>query len=311
MPDSNSRARGRVRPVGRIAYVDGRYLRHDLATVHIEDRGLQFADAIYEVFGVFGGKIFDEEEHLDRLERSLRELQLPMPMERRPLRLVIREVARRNRLLEGLIYMQVTRGAVRRDHAVPEPALAPSLIITAKPLDISSFEARRTSGIKVITTTDERWARCDIKSTALLPNVLAKTKARAAGSYEAWLVDREGCVTEGSSTSAWIVDREGKLVTRDLDNAILPGVTRRILIEVAESAQMPIVERRFTVSEAQGAREAFITAATIGALPVVEIDGKPIGDGKPGPVGRRLHELYREAAERAAVDGTCPSTSSG
>ena len=144
MPDGNSRARGRVRPVGRIAYVDRCYLRHDLATVHIEDRGLQFADAIYEVVGVFGGKIFDEEEHLDRLERSLRELQLPMPMERRALRLVIREVARRNRLLDGLIYMQVTRGAARRDHAVPDPTLAPSLIITAKPLDASSFEAGGT-----------------------------------------------------------------------------------------------------------------------------------------------------------------------
>src|SRR5689334_18834836 len=160
MPDIATRTRDRVRPVGRTAYVDGRYVRHDLATVHIEDRGLQFADAIYEVFGVFGGKIFDEKEHLDRLERSLRELQLPMPMERRALRLVIRELARRNRLLDGLIYMQVTRGAVRRDHAVPEPTLAPSLIITARPLDTSSFEERRASGIKVITTTDERWTRC-------------------------------------------------------------------------------------------------------------------------------------------------------
>jgi D-alanine transaminase len=311
MPDMEKPTRDRVRPVGRIAYVDGRYVRHDLASVHVEDRGLQFADAVYEVFGVFGRKIFDEEEHLDRLERSLRELELPMPIERRALQLVIREIARRNRLADGLIYMQVTRGAVRRDHAVPEPALAPSLIITAKSIDTNGFEARRTSGIRVISTTDERWARCDIKSTALLPNVLAKTKARAAGAYEAWLVDREGRVTEGSSTSAWIVDGEGKLVTRDLDNAILPGVTRRILLQVAESAQMPIVERRFTVCEAQGAREAFITAATIGALPVVEIDGKPIGDGKPGPVGRRLHELYRHAAERAAEERPHPSTRSG
>jgi D-alanine transaminase len=301
MPDIATRTRYRVRPVGRTAYVDGRYVRHDLAAVHIEDRGLQFADAIYEVFGVFGGKIFDEGEHLDRLERSLRELELPMPMERRALRLVVREIARRNRLTDGLIYVQVTRGAARRDHAVPQPALVPSLIITAKPIDTNSFEERRRSGIKVITAADERWARCDIKSTALLPNVLAKTKARSAGAYEAWLVDRDGRVTEGSSTTAWIVDPDGKLVTRDLDNAILAGVTRRILIEVAESAQMPIVERRFTVAEAQGAREAFITAATIGALPVVAIDGRSIGDGRPGPVARRLHELYRDAAERAAV----------
>jgi D-alanine transaminase len=306
MPDIATRGGTRVRPVGRIAYVDGRYVRHDLASVHIEDRGLQFADAIYEVFGVFGGRIFDETEHLDRLERSLKEIGLVMPMDRRALQLVVREIARRNRLNDGLIYMQVTRGAVRRDHAVPDRPPRPSLILTAKSVDTGGFEERRKSGIKVITTSDERWARCDIKSTALLPNVLAKTKARAVGAYEAWLVDHDGRVTEGSSTSAWIVDREGNLVTRDLDNAILPGVTRRILMDVAESAQMPVVERRFTVSEAQGAREAFITAATIGALPVVTIDGKPIGKGKPGPVAKRLHELYRHAAETAAKDGEKP-----
>jgi len=303
MPDVQLRTRNRARPVGRIAYVDGRYLRHALASVHVEDRGLQFADAIYEVFGVFGGKIFDEEEHLDRLERSLRELQLPMPMERPALKLVIREIARRNRLADGLIYMQITRGAMRRDHAVPERPPAPSLIITAKPIDTNSFEQRRQSGVNVITTADDRWARCDIKSTALLPNVLAKTKARNAGAYEAWLVDRDGRVTEGSSTTAWIVDGEGRLVTRDLDNAILPGVTRRILLQVAESTQMPVVQRRFTVPEAQSAREAFITAATIGALPIIAIDGKPIGNGKPGPVARRLQELYRHAAEAAAEHG--------
>jgi len=303
VPERALRTRDRVRPVGRIAYVDGRYVRHGLASVHIEDRGLQFADSIYEVFGVFGGRIFDEQEHLDRLERSLREIGLALPIERRALQLVVREIARRNRVTEGLIYMQVTRGAVRRDHAVPQQPPRPSLIITAKSIDANGFEDRRRSGIKVITTTDERWARCDIKSTALLPNVLAKTKARDSGAYEAWLVDGNGRVTEGSSTSAWIVDSDGKHVTRDLDNAILPGVTRRILIHVAESAQMPIVERRFTVAEAQAAREAFITAATIGALPVVEIDGKLIGEGRPGPVARRLHELYRHAAEVAAATG--------
>ncbi|HLY05292.1 MAG TPA: D-amino-acid transaminase [Rhizomicrobium sp.] len=311
MPDTRVRAHARLRPVGRIAYVDGRYVRHDVAGVHIEDRGLQFADAIYEVFGVFAGSIFDEPEHLDRLERSLREIGLAMPMGRPALQLVIREIARRNRLRDGLIYMQVTRGAVRRDHAVPQHPPPPSLIITAKSIDMNGFEDRRRSGIRVITTTDQRWARCDIKSTALLPNVLAKTEARAAGAYEAWLVDRDGHVTEGSSTSAWIVDGEGKLVTRDLDNAILPGVTRRIMMQVAESAQMPIVERRFTVSEAQGAREAFITAATIGALPVVEIDGRPVGAGTPGPVARRLHELYRHAAEVGAAERSHNSTGSG
>lgn len=288
--------RDRPAPVGRVAYVNGRYLRHDLAAVHIEDRGLQFADSIYEVFGMFAGSIFDEEEHLDRLERSLGEIGLDMPMGRASLKLVLREIARRNHIEDGLIYLQVTRGAARRDHAVPQLRHAPTMILTARPMDLRNFEQRRSNGIRVVTRPDERWARCDIKSTGLLPNVLAKTAARATGAYEAWLVDRDGHVTEGSSTTAWIVDREGRLVTRDLDNAVLPGVTRRVLTEVAEHAQIPIVERRFTPKEAQGAREAFITAATVGALPVVEIDGKPIADGRPGPVARRLQELYRHAA---------------
>ena len=293
-------------PVGRVAYVNGRYLRHDLASVHIEDRGLQFADAIYEVFGVFGGRIFDEEEHLDRLERSLREIRMAMPLARDALKLVLREIARRNRVEEGLIYLQVTRGAYRRDHALPQSEARPTLILTARPIDMAAFEKRRDDGIRVVTRPDERWARCDIKSTGLLANALAKTAARDQGAYEAWLVDRDGKVSEGSSTTAWIVDRDGRLVTRDLDNAVLPGVTRRVLAEVAESAQMPILERRFTVVDAQQAREAFITAATIGALPVVEIDGKTIGNGKPGPVARRLQDLYRRAA--AAKAGSFPPT---
>jgi D-alanine transaminase len=291
-------------PVGRIAYVNGRYLPHDEAGVHIEDRGLQFADSIYEVFGIFAGRIFDEEEHLDRLERSLREIDVPVPMSRSALKLVLREVARRNRVADGLIYLQVTRGAARRDHAVPLAAMKPTLILTARATDSGGFEQRRQSGIRVVTHPDERWARCDIKSTALLPNVLAKTAARNAGAWEAWLIDRDGNVTEGSSTTAWIVDRDGHLVTRDLDNAVLPGVTRRILAEVAASAQIAIVERRFTRSEAQEAREAFITAATIGALPVVAIDGKPVGEGKPGPIARRLQELYLDAAKHKAQPQT-------
>ncbi|MGH6876267.1 MAG: D-amino-acid transaminase [Rhizomicrobium sp.] len=293
--------RERRAPVGRIAYVNGRYLRHGEAAVHIEDRGLQFADSIYEVFGVFGGRIYDEEEHLDRLERSVGEIALAMPMGRAALKLVLREIARRNRIDdEGLIYLQITRGAARRDHAIPKQGPPATLILTARPTDSRAFEKRRESGIRVVTRPDERWARCDIKSTALLPNILAKTAARDSGAWEAWLIDHDGRVTEGSSTSAWIVDRDGRLVTRDLDNAVLPGVTRRVLVETAASAQIPVVERRFTRAEAQEAREAFITAATIGALPVVEIDGKTVGDGRPGPVARRLQELYRHAAASKA-----------
>lgn len=288
-------------PAGRLAYVNGRYVAHGEAGVHIEDRALQFADGIYEVCAVVGGHIHDREEHLDRLERSLGELGMAMPMARNALILAMRELVRRNRVRDGLVYMQVTRGAVRRDHAVPAEPPRPTLIMTAKPMDPALLRRRRETGVAVITRPDERWARCDIKSTALLPNVLAKTAARRAGAMEAWLFDKEGFVTEGASTTAWIVDRNGQVVTRDLSNAILPGVTRRVILEAAAEAQLAIVERRFTVDEAKKAREAFITSATLGATPVVAIDGKPVGDSKPGAVTKRIQELYaRLAAQRAA-----------
>jgi D-alanine transaminase len=283
-------------PVGRIAYVNGRYMPHPEAGVHIEDRGLQFADAIYEVVGVVGGQFLDEEEHLDRLERSVREIGMPMPMGRGALKLLTREMARRNRVRDGLIYFQVTRGTVRRDHAVPLHPSRPTLIVTARSLDPHTIEERREKGVRAITRPDERWARCDIKSTALLPNILAKTAARDAGAFEAWLVDRDGYITEGSSTSAWIVTQEGRVITRDLSNAILPGVTRRIILKASAEAQVPLEERKFTRDEALAAREAFITAATIGATAMVALDGHTIGDGKPGPLTRRVQELYRHAA---------------
>lgn len=290
-------------PVGRVAYVNGRYLPHGQAGVHIEDRGLQFADAIYEVVGVIGGMFFDEEEHLDRLERSVGEIGMAMPMSREPLKFVLRELARRNRLRDGLVYLQVTRGAVRRDHAVPEAPPRPTLIITARSIDPGSNEQRREQGVHVVTRPDERWARRDIKSTALLPNILAKTVARQRGAFEAWLVDSDGFVTEGASTSAWIVDADGKIVTRDLSNAILPGVTRRVILAAAAEAQMPVAERKFTLAEVAKAKEAFLTAATLGATAIVAIDGEPVGDGRPGPVTRRIQELYRHAAELRAKGG--------
>ncbi|MGH6870935.1 MAG: D-amino-acid transaminase [Rhizomicrobium sp.] len=283
-------------PVGRTAYVNGRYLPHSGASVHIEDRALQFGDGIYEVVGVYGGRIFDEEEHLDRLERSLGEIGMAMPMGRAALKAVIREMARRNRVRDGMIYMQVTRGAHRRDHPVPDGAGRPTLIVTAKTLDPVQTARRRAEGVTVVTRPDERWARCDIKATALLPNVLAKTEARRAGAYEAWLVDGDGFVTEGSSTTAWIVDAEGRIVTRDLSHAILPGVTRRVILEAAAGAQLAVVERKFRPEEAARAREAFLTAASAGAMPIVAIDGKPVGDGKPGPVTKRIQELYERLA---------------
>ena len=287
-------------PAGRIAYINGRYVPHGEAGVHIEDRGLQFADGIYEVVGIFDGEIFDEEEHLDRLVRSVGEISIAMPMGREALKFVIREIARRNRVSNGLIYMQVTRGASRRDHPVPAKTPRPTLILTARTLNRADMDKTRATGVKVSTQPDERWARCDIKSTALLPNILAKTAARKVGAYEAWLVDRDGYVTEGSSTSAWIVDKDGHIVTRDLSNAILPGVTRRVIMEAAAEAQTPVVERKFTPEEAASACEAFLTAATVGVVPIVAIDGWPVGNGKPGPVTQRIHELYRRRAEAQA-----------
>jgi D-alanine transaminase len=284
-------------PAGRVAYVNGRYIPHARACVHVEDRGLQFSDAIYEVFGVADGMILNEEEHLERLERSLGELGMAMPMARKPLMLVVREIARRNRVQDGLVYLQVTRGAFRRDHAVPDTQNRPTLILTARNIATAPMLARRHTGVPVTTMKDQRWARCDIKSTSLLANVLAKTEARRADAYEAWLVDRGGFVTEGSSTTAWIVDGQGRLVTRSLSPSILPGVTRRVLIALADQAQIPVVERAFSVEDARNASEALLTAATAGIMPVVAIDGRPIGDGKPGPVTRRLQELY---ARRAA-----------
>ena len=287
-------------PAGRTAYVNGRFLHHDEAGVHIEDRGLQFADAIYEVCAVLGGRLLDEDEHLDRLERSLREMDMEMPMPRAALKLVMRELARRNRITDGLIYLQITRGAYRRDHAVPTQPKRPTLILTARPVDPKALAARREAGVSVITRPDERWARCDIKSTALLPNILAKTAARRAGAFEAWLVDRDGLVTEGSSTTAWIVDEAGQVITRSLSRDILPGVTRRVILEAAAQAQIKVIERPFTVAEAGAAREAFISAATLGATPVIAIDGQPIGDGRPGPLTRRIQALYAAlAASRA------------
>jgi len=283
-------------PSGRVAYVNGRYLPHGRAGVHIEDRALQLGDGIYEVTAIVNGHSIDEEEHLDRMERSLRELGMDMPMGRAALKLVMREMIARNRVTNGLLYIQVSRGTVKRDHPIPDAPPRPTLIMTARPQDPGLGEKKRTQGVGVITRPDQRWARRDIKTVQLLPNLLAKTEARKNGAYEAWLVDNDGFVTEGASTNAWIVDRDGHVVTRQLSNDILPGVTRRVILEAAADAQLAIVERKFSVDEAKQAREAFLSSASGAAIPVVAIDGVAIGDGKPGPLTRRIHELYAHKA---------------
>ncbi len=289
------------RPAGRVAYVDGRYVRHGDAGVHIEDRGLQLGDSVYEVCLVSSGHLMDESEHLDRLERSLREIEVAMPMPRGPLALVMREVVRRNGVRDGLLYLQVTRGAVRRDHPIPASQPRPTLMLTARGMDVDGLTRRKEQGIAAITRPDERWARRDIKTTQLLANLLAKTEARKAGAYEALLVDADGFITEGSSMNAWIVDGEGRLVTRSLSHEILPGVTRRVIFDAAAEAQLPVVERSFTPDDVLTAREAFVSAAT-GVLPVITLNGQKIGAGKPGPVTRRVQELYGRLAEKRALD---------
>lgn len=281
-------------PAGRIAYVNGRYLPHGQAGVHIEDRALQLGDGIYEVNSVVGGRPINQDYHLARMARSLGELGIAMPMTPAALKIVMGEMIARNRIANGLLYIQVTRGALRRDHVPPADPPKPTLIMTMRATDMVGLAQRLKQGIGVSTQPDIRWGRRDIKTVQLLPNLLAKQAAKKAGGFEAWLVDDDGYVTEGASTNAWIVDAGGTVITRDLSNAILPGVTRRTILEVLAEAQIKVAERKFTVAEAKAAREAFLTSATGAAVPVVAIDGQKLGDGAPGPVTRRLQGLYAE-----------------
>jgi D-alanine transaminase len=286
--------------MSRIAYVNGRYVPHREACVSIEDRGFQFADAVYEYFAVFGGRLADSEGHLERLWRSLGELRIDRPMSETALVMVMRETVRRNRVREGAVYLQISRGAAKRDHPFPNPAPIPTVVVTAKPVNFTAEQAKADKGVAVLTRPDNRWGRCDIKTVGLLPNVLAKQAAREAGAYEAWLVDELGFVTEGTSTNAWIIDEEGILRTRDTNANILRGVTRKGLLNIAAEAGHPVSERPFTVDDAKRAREAFITAASTLVMPVIAIDGQPVGDGKPGPVSQRLRALYLSNARATA-----------
>ena len=280
--------------MSRIAYVNGRYLPHRQACVHIEDRGFQFADGVYEVIAVKGGGFVDETPHLARLHRSLGELRIAPPMSDAALKAVMRETVWRNRVVDGIIYIQITRGAAPRDFSFP-PGARPSLIMTARtqrPLDPKIIER----GVRVVTVPDIRWARPDIKSVALLPNALGKQHAREAGAYEAWQVDRDGNVTEGTSSNAWIVTAKDEIVTRQADHAILNGVTRLGVLKVASDAGLKLVERPFSVDEAKAAREAFLTSTTNFVVPIVRIDDATVGEGKPGEVARRLRALYTSFA---------------
>ncbi|HVY57698.1 MAG TPA: D-amino-acid transaminase [Xanthobacteraceae bacterium] len=283
--------------MSRIAYVNGRYRPHRDAMVHVEDRGYQFADGVYEVCEVRGGQIVDERRHLDRLRRSLAELRIREPMPPAALGVVLRETIRRNRVRDGLVYLQITRGVARRDHAFPPPGTPPSLVVTARNVARSRGDEAAADGIAVITVPENRWPRVDIKSVSLLPNVLAKQAAREKGAREAWFVDPDGYVSEGSSSNAWIVTADGAVVTRPADHGILRGISRGVLFEAIAAEGLRLEERPFTVAEALAAREAFVTAATQIVMPVVRIDGHPIGDGRPGPVASRLRHKFHGYAE--------------
>jgi D-alanine transaminase len=278
--------------MSRIAYVNGRYRYLRDACVNVEDRGYQFADGVYEVCEIRGGKLVDFPRHMARLQRSLRELRIAEPMPLSALGIVMHEIVRRNRVTYGLVYLQVTRGVARRDHAFPPNAVKPSVVVTARALNYAKNQQTAANGIKVVTVPENRWPRVDIKSVSLLPNVLAKQEAREKGAYEAWYVDGDGFITEGASSNAWIVTKDGRVVTRSADQGILAGITRAVLMEVMDALQVRLEERPFTPAEAQGASEAFVTSASQIVMPVVAIDGQIVGDGQPGGIARRLREEF-------------------
>jgi D-alanine transaminase len=287
----------------RYCYVNGRYLPHRDGYVHIEDRGYQFADGVYEVIPVYRGRMIDAAAHLDRLDYSLGELRISAPMGRRALELVVGQLIARNGLTNGLVYMQVTRGVAPRDHKFPKN-VASALVVTTKqtkPLAPSLLD----TGVAVVTRPDIRWQRRDIKSVSLLPNILAKQEAAELGAYEAWLVDDQGLITEGSSTNAWIINAgydggAGEIVTRPRSHEILSGITRLAVIALAKEQNLRLVERAFSPTEVLAAAEAFLTSSSAFVLPVTRIDGKPVGTGKPGPITQRLRQIYLQHAERAA-----------
>jgi D-alanine transaminase len=287
------------RPMSRIAYVNGRYVPHGHAAVHIEDRGYQLGDGVYEVCEVKGGRLVDERLHLARLARSLRELAIAWPVTPAALGVVLREVVRRNRVTDGLVYIQVTRGVAQRDHAFPIIAVAPALVVTAKSLSQSQRDERARTGVSVFAVPETRWSRVDIKTIGLLPNVLAKQRAREEGAFEAWFVDKDGFVTEGASTNAWIVAADGTVVTRPAEHGILRGIMRTVLVSLAGQSGVRLDERPFSLQEALAAREAFLTSATAAVTPIVKINGQLVGDGRPGPVAARLREALRGAVEIA------------
>jgi D-alanine transaminase len=283
--------------MNRFIYVNGRYRHYMDAVVHVEDRGFQFGDAVYEVCEINNGQIIDESRHMTRLARSLSELEIPAPMTTGAWHRVLRETIRRNRVRDGIVYLQVSRGSGPRDFLFSGVRTPPTVVCIARAVSRDKQIRAAEKGIAVITHPDLRWGRCDIKTVMLLPASLAKEQASKTGAQEAWLVDGEGRVTEGGSSNAWIITDRGELITRPTDQAILRGVTRTTLIDVLEREGLKLTERAFTVAEAKKAAEAFITSATNLVMPVVRIDETEIGNGRPGPLAIRLRSVFHQVAE--------------
>ncbi|MCH8861243.1 MAG: D-amino-acid transaminase [Proteobacteria bacterium] len=286
----------------RVAYVNGRYVPHRDAAVHVEDRGHQFADAAYEMLMVIDGGLLDFAPHMERLHRSLGALSIAPPMSDSAVRVVIHELLRRNRLKNASIYIQVSRGVAPRDHAFPQTRTPPGLVMVARRMDYALIARRQSQGVSVITLAETRWARPDIKSTSLLANVLAKQEARDAGAYEALFVDADGMITEGTASNIWMVAADGTLVTRALDQSILAGITRQAVLSVTAARQMALEERPFSRAELKDAAEVFLTSSTNFVMPVTEVDGQKIGAGKnigkPGPVTNSVIEAHREHVQK-------------
>lgn len=282
----------------RIAYVNGRYVPHGSAMVHVEDRGYQFADGVYEVCEVARGFIVDMTRHLARLDRSLRELEIGWPMSRAAMQIAMAEVIRRNKVRDGLVYLQVTRGVAPRDHPFPAAGVRPSIVITAKRMDPAAGARRAETGIKIITVPENRWDRVDIKTIGLLPNVLARQKAKAEGAHDAWFVDPDGTVKEGAASNVWIVTMDNVLVTRQAETGILRGITRTTLLDVAKKLGLKVEERDFSLDEAKSAKEVFMTSATTIVMPVVSIDGQAVANGHPGSTSLSLREAFFDIAEK-------------
>jgi len=286
----------------RVVYVNGQFVSYAQAGVHAEDRGFQFGDAVYEVCEVRDGRLVDEARHMQRLRRSLAELKMKEPMTAASWSRVLRETIRRNRVTHGLVYLQVSRGAHPRDFLFPPPDTPLTVVCLARRVPPGKGEAAAAKGIAIKTVPDNRWERCDIKTVMLLPSSLAKEAARAESANDAWFVDADGLVTEGASSNAWIVDKRGRLITRAADDhSILRGVTRTTLIDLLRQEGIELVERPFTVAEATEAREAFLTSATNVVMPVVQIDGRPIGNGAPGLLTLRLRAAFHNQAELAGT----------